>query len=397
MTDDNNRQARHRNPALDCAFQIGEWQVDPALNLIVDRQTDEQRHLEPRLMKLLCFLAANQGAVVSRDELVALLWPRVIVNENSLTRAISELRKQLDAPATPARQAIQTIPKRGYRLSVPILQTRGQSPALDNEQFQAPVNPDADAIAAPISRFQTRTPRTSTAVAMLATPGRLVASGIAASLCLLLVLGISTRPSAPAATGVLASFSDEVIFSADEVSGSRFNLRATGLTDLTPGGFEQPVVSPDRQRFAFIQRDLSASSIYLAKMNADHEPVEVFSAPYRLSNLTWSPVGNALLFARQNELAPAVMFPGTAGDSELMRLDLDSGTVTRLVENPAPAVDSSAPESNLTYFDALDTHLDKLLDGPRSRESSPGWEPDRQSAAQPATVPARPSPRVTPA
>ncbi|CAN0495472.1 unnamed protein product, partial [Discosporangium mesarthrocarpum] len=115
--------------ALDCAFQIGKWQVDPALNLMVDCQTDEQRHLEPRLMKLLCFLAANQGTVVSRDELVALLWPRVIVNENSLTRAISELRKQLDAPATPARKAVQTIPKRGYRLGVPVTPIRELTPA----------------------------------------------------------------------------------------------------------------------------------------------------------------------------------------------------------------------------------------------------------------------------
>ncbi len=393
MTDGNNRQARHRHTALDCAFQLGEWQVDPALNLMVDRQTDEQRHLEPRLMKLLCFLAANQGTVVSRDELVALLWPRVIVNENSLTRAISELRKQLDAPATPARKAVQTIPKRGYRLGVPVTPIRELTPALENEQHQNPASPGGDASAAPRSRFQTRTAAARPTAAMLATPGRLVASGIAASLCLLLVLGISTQPSAPVANGVLASFSDEVVFSADELTDSRINLRATGLTDLAPGGLEQPVVSPDRQRFAFIERDLSASSIYLGKMNANHEPVEVLSVPYRLSNLTWSPVGNALLFARQNELAPAVMFPGAESDSELMRLDLDSGIVTRLVENPAPTVESSTPETNLTYFDALDTQLDI----PQSREPSADWQPGRESAAQPARAAALPSLLITPA
>ena len=76
---------------------MGEWRVLPQLNRIRCSGTNEERQLEPRLIKLLCFLGANEELVLSREELIQELWPRVIVNENSLTRAISELRKQLQS------------------------------------------------------------------------------------------------------------------------------------------------------------------------------------------------------------------------------------------------------------------------------------------------------------
>ena len=81
---------------------------------------EETRRLEPRLMKLLCVLAHRQGEVLTREQLDDLLWPDSIVNENSLTRAISELRRKLSPSSASASVFIETIPKKGYRLAVPI-------------------------------------------------------------------------------------------------------------------------------------------------------------------------------------------------------------------------------------------------------------------------------------
>ena len=106
------------NPSLD-AFQIANWIVDPALNQLRHQLSGDSRHLEPRLVKLLSHLARHQGKVVERDTLVEMLWPKVIVNENSLTQAVSELRKQLGSTSDPNTNFIETIPKRGYRLAVP--------------------------------------------------------------------------------------------------------------------------------------------------------------------------------------------------------------------------------------------------------------------------------------
>lgn len=103
-------------------FLLASWVVHKERHLItwtddLNRVTCE-RQLEPRLMRLLCLLADNAGSVLTRDELITALWPRVVVNENSLTRAVSDLRRLLSPPDGSNIQFIQTIPKRGYRLQI---------------------------------------------------------------------------------------------------------------------------------------------------------------------------------------------------------------------------------------------------------------------------------------
>lgn len=70
--------------------------------------------LSPRLVEILACLAAHAGTIVSKDELLDRFWPDVHVTENTLTRAIADIRKALgDRPDPP--QFIQTVSRRGYR------------------------------------------------------------------------------------------------------------------------------------------------------------------------------------------------------------------------------------------------------------------------------------------
>jgi DNA-binding winged helix-turn-helix (wHTH) protein len=70
--------------------------------------------LSPKLAQVLACLADARGAVVTRDVLFERFWPGVIVTDNTLTRAIADIRKVLDDdPAAPAY--IQTMARRGYR------------------------------------------------------------------------------------------------------------------------------------------------------------------------------------------------------------------------------------------------------------------------------------------
>lgn len=97
-------------------FRLGEWTVEPRLNRL---STDGRAvHLEPKVMQVLVCLAES-GAVVSKEKLMSTVWAATFVTEDVLTRSISELRK---AFADDARnpQYIQTIPKNGYRLLVPV-------------------------------------------------------------------------------------------------------------------------------------------------------------------------------------------------------------------------------------------------------------------------------------
>lgn len=94
-------------------FAVGEWRVTPALNQI--SRTGECVRLEPRAVELLVFLAQRAGEVVSREELLTTLWPRVIVGDNALTQVVTKLRKALGDTAREPTY-IEAISKRGYRL-----------------------------------------------------------------------------------------------------------------------------------------------------------------------------------------------------------------------------------------------------------------------------------------
>lgn len=69
-------------------------------------------HLEPRVMRLLVRLHHAHGEVLTRDRLFESVWDGRFVSENSLTNAVSELRRALGDQAG----QIETIPKVGYRL-----------------------------------------------------------------------------------------------------------------------------------------------------------------------------------------------------------------------------------------------------------------------------------------
>ena len=66
-------------------------------------------------MQLLCVLATQPGKVFSKQELLAQVWPKRVIVDGGLKRAISALRRVLgDSAETPLY--IETIPRVGYRL-----------------------------------------------------------------------------------------------------------------------------------------------------------------------------------------------------------------------------------------------------------------------------------------
>jgi len=89
------------------AFKINdEFVVSPGNN-----QLTSTLKLEPRLMKLLCLLAANPGKLVTRDEIIEKIWNGYGGGDEGLTQAISFLRKALNDND---KQVIETVPKGGY-------------------------------------------------------------------------------------------------------------------------------------------------------------------------------------------------------------------------------------------------------------------------------------------
>jgi DNA-binding winged helix-turn-helix (wHTH) protein/tetratricopeptide (TPR) repeat protein len=98
-------------------FSVGDWDVRPDSNELV-----RGRHVvrvEPKVMDALVALSQRPGEVVSREELLAAVWPDVHVSSATVFRLMSELRSALDDTAT-APTYVETVPKRGYRLLAPV-------------------------------------------------------------------------------------------------------------------------------------------------------------------------------------------------------------------------------------------------------------------------------------
>jgi len=74
----------------------------------------ETRPLEPKSFRLLLFLVENPGRALTKDEIMAAVWPDAAVSDNSLARAVTQIRKVLeDDPKAP--KYIETVPTIGYR------------------------------------------------------------------------------------------------------------------------------------------------------------------------------------------------------------------------------------------------------------------------------------------
>jgi DNA-binding winged helix-turn-helix (wHTH) protein len=70
----------------------------------------------PKAFDVLLVLIQNKGCLVTKDRLLAEVWPDVFVEEANLTVNIANLRKALDE-GDAERQCIETVPKRGYRFA----------------------------------------------------------------------------------------------------------------------------------------------------------------------------------------------------------------------------------------------------------------------------------------
>src|SRR5262245_11959947 len=93
-------------------YEFGQFLLDPAQRILL--REGERVHLHPKTFLILQILVEANGAVVSKDDLMAKVWPDVVVEEINLTKNISLLRKAL-SNATESAEFIETIPKIGYR------------------------------------------------------------------------------------------------------------------------------------------------------------------------------------------------------------------------------------------------------------------------------------------
>jgi len=103
------------------AFVFRDFEVRPDTRQLLIR--GEPARLGARAFDLLLALLERRDRVVAKDELLDLIWPGVVVEENNLQVHISALRRLLGAGV------IATVPGRGYQLTIAIDESIRSAPA----------------------------------------------------------------------------------------------------------------------------------------------------------------------------------------------------------------------------------------------------------------------------
>ncbi len=159
-------------------FEFGAFRLEPAEHRLT--RDNQQVSLPPKTFELLVYLVENHGRLVTKDQIMRAVWPGSFVEDANLTVSISALRKILGKDDSDL-QYIETVPKRGYRFTVPV--TEVKSP----ESIPTQRGEEASSLAG-ISRFEPQGPLlVSPSVRRVNRRSRIVIGGFAVLACVLAI------------------------------------------------------------------------------------------------------------------------------------------------------------------------------------------------------------------
>lgn len=120
-----------------------------AANRLLLRQT-ETVPIPPKVFDLLLALVERSGQVVEKEELMRLLWPDTVVEDNNLTVSMSALRKVL-GDGKDGLRFIETIPRRGYRFVAPIEEESAKPKPSESFSFSSATGVSSLATTGPVA------------------------------------------------------------------------------------------------------------------------------------------------------------------------------------------------------------------------------------------------------
>lgn len=97
-------------------YEFGTFQLDAQRLLLLD--AGEPIALGPKVVETLLALIEHPGDVMTKSALLDRVWPEGYVDEANLAQNVYVLRKMLRARRN--LEAIETIPRRGYRFTAPV-------------------------------------------------------------------------------------------------------------------------------------------------------------------------------------------------------------------------------------------------------------------------------------
>ncbi len=115
-------------------YRFGPFRMKPEVGVLY--QGENLVPLTPKAFGVLLLLVENAGEVVSKQQILDTVWADSFVEETSLTKNISILRKLL-GEGFPDVDVIRTISKRGYQLTVEVLREGMDAPTVPTARVEA--------------------------------------------------------------------------------------------------------------------------------------------------------------------------------------------------------------------------------------------------------------------
>jgi Tol biopolymer transport system component/DNA-binding winged helix-turn-helix (wHTH) protein len=223
--------------------------------------------LTPKAFDLLAAFVEQPGRLLSKDELLKKVWPDTFVEESNLAYHVFVVRKALGEP-TENSTYIETVPKRGYRFTAPVV----------DESVEAgdarPASAEAPAVAASLPPIPDRSTSQATAFSF---PRRLGIVAIVLLPAILLYIGAWSRRAPP----------------------DTEPLRALPIAPL-PGVVSAPTLSPDAKFVVFVWRgnNQDHNDLYLHQVGTGG-PHRLTTDPGNDHSPSWSPDGQTIAFLRR--------------------------------------------------------------------------------------------------
>jgi len=316
-------------------YEFGDVTVD--LRRVEVRRAGDVVSLEPKSFDVLRHLLENRDRLVTKDELLDVVWKDTFVTPNVLTRAVAQLRKGLGDDAFEARY-IETVAKRGYRFIAPVrAQDGGDSSAV---AVEPPTRAPEQA-----ARSRPSWPRWLALVA-----AGLVVAGVAVATRSW--LGSRGRPGASGAQALLTpqrltAMRDSYSFPAISPDGSAiaYGSARTGNSEiyvagLAPGSRELPITSDGGSN---LEPEFSPDGQWLAYRSGKQGGIWVVPStggvPRRVADFgshpSWSPDSQTIVFSSR---------AGLSSQAVLWTVHRDGTSLVQLTELGSPLGGHAVPK-----------------------------------------------------
>lgn len=114
-------------------YEFDSFRVDVAERQLW--QAGKPVFLTPKVFDMLLVLLENRGQTVEKDELIKKVWADTFVEEGSLNRNISTLRKALGDDSH-TQKIIKTLPKKGYRFTANVEEIIENESLIEHKPIQ---------------------------------------------------------------------------------------------------------------------------------------------------------------------------------------------------------------------------------------------------------------------